>query len=113
MAKYSTLAFVGSAFIATIAVPKIRVCYHQPLFYLALIAGLAIIAPNLAWLWEHNFVAFHWVDIQIKRQFNPALFIKLLSIYYPLLFLWWIYAATTFSSAGLPIPINASCCWSA
>lgn len=90
MAKYSTLAFVGAAFIATIVVPKIRVCYRQPLFYLALIAGLAIIAPNLAWLWEHNFVAFHWVDSQIKRQFNPALFIKLLSIYYPLLFLWWI-----------------------
>lgn len=89
MAKYSTLAFVGAVFIATIIVPKIRVCYRQPLFYLALIIGVAILAPNLLWLWEHNFVAFHWVDSQIKRQFNPGLFIKLLSIYYPLLFLWW------------------------
>ncbi len=90
MAKYSTLAFVGAVFIATLVVPKIRVCYRQPVFYLALFVGLAIIAPNLFWLWEHNFVAFHWVDSQIKRQFNPELFIKLLSIYYPLLFLWWI-----------------------
>ncbi|HGG4756894.1 TPA: glycosyltransferase family 39 protein [Salmonella enterica subsp. enterica serovar Ball] len=90
MAKYSTLAFVGSVFIATLVVPKVRICYRQPVFYLALLVGVIIIAPNLFWLWEHNFAAFNWVDSQIKRQFNPVIFIKLLSIYYPLLFLWWI-----------------------
>ncbi|ACR70138.1 glycosyltransferase [Edwardsiella ictaluri] len=90
MAKYSTLAFVAAVFIATLASPKIRRCYRQPIFYLALLIGLAIIAPNLFWLWEHNFVAFSWVDSQIERQFNPGIFIKLISIYYPLLFLWWI-----------------------
>lgn len=70
MAKYSTLAFVAAVFIATLASPKIRRCYRQPIFYLALLIGLAIIAPNLFWLWEHNFVAFSWVDSQIERQFN-------------------------------------------
>ncbi|WP_345831312.1 glycosyltransferase family 39 protein [Erwinia sp. HDF1-3R] len=90
MAKYSTLAFVGAVLIATLVMPKIRACYRQPIFYLALLTGLAIIAPNLFWLWEHNFAAFNWVDSQIKRQFNPGVFIKLLSINYPLLFLWWI-----------------------
>ncbi|AKM48627.1 PMT-2 domain-containing protein [Edwardsiella anguillarum] len=90
MAKYSTLAFVGAVFVATLAVPKIRRCYRQPVFYLALLIGLVMLAPNLFWLWEHDFAAFNWVDTQIARQFNPSLFIKLLSIYYPLLFLWWI-----------------------
>lgn len=90
MAKYSTLSFVGAVFIATLLVPKIRECYRQPVFYLALFFGLAIIAPNLFWLWEHDFAAFNWVDSQINRQFNPGVFIKLISIYYPLLFLWWI-----------------------
>ncbi|MGK0600305.1 glycosyltransferase family 39 protein [Yokenella regensburgei] len=90
MAKYSTLAFVSSVFIATLIVPKLRLCYRQPIFYLAILIGLAIIAPNLFWLWAHNFAAFKWVDSQIIYQFNPGIFIKLLSIYYPLLFLWWI-----------------------
>jgi len=90
MAKYSTLVFIGTVFIATIVGPKIRECYRQPLFYLAFIAGLAILAPNMAWLFEHNFVAFRWVNSHIKHGFNPELFMKMLSIYYPLLFLWWI-----------------------
>lgn len=90
MAKYSSLAFVGSVFISTIIVPQIRCCYRHPVFYVALFIGLLLIAPNLYWLWEHNFSAFHWVDSQIKSQFNPNLFIKLLSVFYPLLFLWWI-----------------------
>ncbi|WP_052285323.1 glycosyltransferase family 39 protein [Kluyvera genomosp. 1] len=90
MAKYTTLAFVGAIFIATLVVPKIRTCYRQPVFYLALVAGIAIIAPNLLWLWQHDFAAFSWVDSQIKRQFNPEIVIKLLCIYYPLLFMVWI-----------------------
>ena len=90
MAKYSTLAFIGAVFIATLVVPKIRECYRQPVFYLALAVGIAIIAPNLLWLWQHDFAAFNWVDSQIKRQFNPEIFIKLLCIYYPLLFMIWI-----------------------
>lgn len=90
MAKYSTLAFISSVFIATLVAPKIRVCYRNPLFYLALLSGIAIIAPNLFWLWEHHFAAFCWVDSQIKRQFNPEILVTLLSIHYPLLFLLWI-----------------------
>lgn len=87
MAKYSTLAFVAGVFAATLIVPRLRVCYRQPLFYLALFTGIAMIAPNLVWLWQHDFAAFSWVDSQIKRQFNPEILITLLSIYYPLLFL--------------------------
>lgn len=90
MAKYSSLAFVVAVFISTLLVPKIRYCYRQPAFYIALLLGLILIAPNLYWLWEHNFVAFRWVDSQIKSQFNPGLFTKLLSIFYPLLVLGWI-----------------------
>lgn len=49
-----------------------------------------IVSPNLSWLWQHDFAAFSWIDSQIKREFNPKLLLKLSSIYYPLLFLWWI-----------------------
>ncbi|MDS7721615.1 glycosyltransferase family 39 protein [Pantoea ananatis] len=90
MAKYSTLAFVSAVFIATLIVPRLRVSYRQPVFYLAVVAYIAIISPNLLWLWQHDFAAFNWVDSQIKRDLNPWLFLKLLSIYYPLLILWLI-----------------------
>ncbi|WP_366518939.1 glycosyltransferase family 39 protein [unidentified bacterial endosymbiont] len=90
MAKYSTLAFVGAVCIATLVVPKIRMCYRQPIFYVALLTGFAIIVPNFFWLQQHEFAAFNWVDSQIRREFNPGIFLKLLTIYYPLLVLWWI-----------------------
>ncbi|MFP3439131.1 glycosyltransferase family 39 protein [Pantoea sp. SIMBA_133] len=90
MAKYSTLAFVSAVFIATLIVPRLRTCYRKPVFYLSILAYVAIISPNLFWLWQHDFAALFWVDSQIKRDFNPWIFLKLLSIYYPLLFLWWI-----------------------
>lgn len=90
MAKYSTLSFIGSVFITTLILPSVRKCYRQPNFYLALLAGLAILSPNIYWLWEHDFAAFQWVDSQVRRGFNPALILKILSVFYPLLFLQWI-----------------------
>ncbi|ADO46523.1 glycosyltransferase family 39 protein [[Enterobacter] lignolyticus] len=90
MAKYSTLAFVGFVFLSTLAVPRIRSCYRQPAFYAALLLGLLLILPNLIWLWQHDFAAFSWVDSQIKNRFNPELFSKAFTVFYPLLILWWI-----------------------
>ncbi|EPW3922594.1 TPA: glycosyltransferase, partial [Enterobacter cloacae] len=87
MAKYSTFAFVFAVFIATLVVPKIRSCYRSTFFYLAIVLCVCIVIPNILWLWDHNFAAVDWVDSQIMRQFNPKIIVKLISIFYPLLFL--------------------------
>lgn len=106
MAKYSSLAFVASVFIATLIVPKVRQCYRYPVFYISLLIGLIFIAPNMYWQWEHNFVAFRWVDSQINNQFNPGLFINILSIYYPLVILWWILSRSKASIKWPQQPFN-------
>ncbi|MCW0310032.1 glycosyltransferase family 39 protein [Pantoea ananatis] len=111
MAKYSTLAFVSAVFIATLVVPRLRICYRQPAFYLALLAYMAIVSPNLFWLWQHDFAAFNWVDSQIKRAFNPQIFLKLLSIYYPLLFLWWIVRRSKIPLRWPADPIKSTLLW--
>lgn len=90
MAKYSTLAFVGAVFLSTLAVPRLRSCYRQPAFYGALLLGMLLVLPNILWLWRHDFAAFSWVDSQITSRFNPALGIKALTVFYPLLILWWV-----------------------
>lgn len=88
MAKYSTLAFVCAVFISTLIIPRLRFFYRRPNFYTSIIIYIFIISPNILWLIQHDYAAFNWVDSQIKTTFNPWVFTKLLSIYYPLLILW-------------------------
>lgn len=90
MAKYSTFAFVYFAFLSTLFIPHIRRCYRQPQFYLAVAAWLAIVVPNLVWLWQHDFAAFKWVDSQVKMQLNLDMLQSLLLVFYPSWFLWLI-----------------------
>lgn len=90
MAKYSTLALVGGVFLSTLLVPSVRRCYNHPVFYLALLIYFILVTPNIIWLWQHDFAAFRWVDSQIDAGLNLSLFTALLTIFYPLFFLWWI-----------------------
>lgn len=69
-------------------VAPLRRCYRQPPFYLALAIGLALVLPNALWLWQHDWVAFRWVDSQIKRQLNPGILLTLLLVFYPVSLLW-------------------------
>lgn len=90
MAKYSTFAFVYFVVLSTLFVPPIRRCYRQPQFYLAIAIWLALVLPNLFWLWRHDFAAFKWVDSQIKMQLNINMLQSLLLVFYPSLILWLI-----------------------
>ncbi|NIH11197.1 MAG: glycosyltransferase family 39 protein [Serratia symbiotica] len=90
MAKYSTFALVFFIVLATLLVPSIRRCYRQPQFYLAVAVWLALVLPNLYWLWQHDFAAFKWVDSQTSMQLNFAILLSLLLVFYPLFLLWFI-----------------------
>ncbi len=90
MAKYSTAAFVYFILLATVTVPDIRQCYRKPAFYLAGVLGMLIVAPNLVWLWQHNFAAFRWVDSQVRPHWNGHILTSLLSVFYPSALLWGI-----------------------
>ncbi|WP_237385793.1 ArnT family glycosyltransferase [Xenorhabdus sp. Sc-CR9] len=85
MAKYSSLAIIGSVFLISLFVPKVRRNYRQPLFYLAIILWLALVLPNLWWLVNNDFAAFKWVDSQIKAGFNLHTTRAMLSVFYPLI----------------------------
>ncbi len=84
MGKYSTLALVGTVFLLTLFVPKVRKSYQQPLFYIAIALWFALILPNLFWLLENDFSAFKWVDSQIEQGFNLHVVSSTLSVFYPL-----------------------------
>lgn len=90
MAKYSTAAFVYFILLATVIVPEIRQSYRKPVYYLAIVLGVLIVAPNIVWLWQHNFAAFRWIDSQVRVHWNGHILIALLSVFYPSLFLWGI-----------------------
>lgn len=60
MAKYSTLAFVGSVFLLTLAIPSLRRHYRSPWFYAAMACFFALVLPNIFWIVEHNFVSINW-----------------------------------------------------
>ncbi|SFU59554.1 ArnT family glycosyltransferase [Xenorhabdus koppenhoeferi] len=85
MAKYSSLAIIGSVFLLSLFVPKVRRNYREPLFYLAIILWLALVLPNLWWLVNNDFAAFKWVDSQIKEGFNLHTTRAMLSVFYPLI----------------------------
>ncbi len=52
MGKYSSLAFIGSVFLSSLFVPKVRASYCSPYFYLALAIWFAFVIPNFIWLWQ-------------------------------------------------------------
>ncbi|KLU17295.1 MULTISPECIES: glycosyltransferase family 39 protein [Xenorhabdus] len=85
MAKYSSLAIVGSVFLLSLFVPKVRRNYREPLFYLAIVIWFALVLPNVWWLVHNDFVAFKWVDSQIQEGFNLHTTRAILSVFYPLI----------------------------
>ncbi|MBI6547705.1 glycosyltransferase family 39 protein [Xenorhabdus lircayensis] len=85
MGKYSSLAIVGSVFLLSLFVPKVRRNYREPLFYLAIVVWLALVLPNVWWLVHNDFVAFKWVDSQIQKGFNLHTTRAAFSVFYPLI----------------------------
>ncbi|MBD2780305.1 glycosyltransferase family 39 protein [Xenorhabdus szentirmaii] len=85
MGKYSSLSIIGSVFLLSLFVPKVRRHYREPLFYLAITLWLALVLPNLGWLVQNDFVAFKWVDSQIQQGFNLHTTRAVLSVFYPLI----------------------------
>ncbi|AOM41924.1 glycosyltransferase family 39 protein [Xenorhabdus hominickii] len=87
MGKYSSLAIIGSVFLLSLFVPKVRRNYREPLFYLAIVVWFALVLPNVWWLVHNDFVAFKWVDSQIQQGFNLHTTSAVLSVFYPLIIL--------------------------
>lgn len=85
MAKYSTLSIVGSIFLLSLFIPKVRENYRHPWFYISIGLWIALVIPNLFWLSENNFVAFKWVNSQIQHGFNLHIAVATLSVFYPLI----------------------------
>jgi len=90
MAKYSTFAFVFIIVLATLLVPLICRCYRQPQFYLAVAVWLALVLPNLYWLWQHDFAALKCVGSQTNMQFKLGIMRSMPLVFYTLFFLWLI-----------------------
>jgi 4-amino-4-deoxy-L-arabinose transferase-like glycosyltransferase len=85
MAKYSSLILIGFIFLSTLVIPSFRRCYRQPVWYAALLLALMLIAPNLLWLWQHDFAAFRWVGSQMHSEINIGVLTCVLSVFYPLI----------------------------
>ncbi|CBJ79357.1 conserved hypothetical protein; putative membrane protein [Xenorhabdus bovienii str. Jollieti] len=85
MGKYSSLSIIGSVFLLSLFVPRVRRSYREPLFYLAIALWFMLILPNVWWLVHNDFAAFKWVDSQIQQGFNLHTTRAVLSVFYPLL----------------------------
>ncbi|CDG87926.1 glycosyltransferase family 39 protein [Xenorhabdus bovienii] len=85
MGKYSSLSIIGSVFLLSLFVPKVRRSYKEPLFYLAIALWFMLILPNGWWLVHNDFAAFKWVDSQIQQGFNLHTTRAVLSVFYPLI----------------------------
>ncbi|MDE9517366.1 glycosyltransferase family 39 protein [Xenorhabdus bovienii] len=96
MGKYSSLSIIGSVFLLSLFVPKVRRSYREPLFYLAIALWFMLILPNVWWLVHNDFAAFKWVDSQIQQGFNLHTTRAVLSVFYPLL----IVGAIIYLSGG-------------
>ena len=89
--KYAVLFFIA-AIIFSLLLTKHRIIFTKKHFWLAVIMGLLLIAPNLAWQYIHNFPLLHHMqelrDTQL-RYINKTDFIKdqFLSLL-PLFFVW-------------------------
>jgi hypothetical protein len=90
MAKYSTLAFIGTLFLLTLVLPSLRRCYRCSWFYAGLLLGVLLVLPNILWLSQHQFAAFNWVASQVTPQLNGRALIAALLIFYPLGVLAWL-----------------------
>ncbi|HCH50810.1 MAG TPA: glycosyltransferase [Proteus sp.] len=90
MGKYSSLAIIGSVFLLSLFVPKVRQSYCSVYFYLAIAIWLAFVIPNFIWLWHNDFAAFKWVDSQIDHRFNLRTARAALTVFYPVIIMWGI-----------------------
>lgn len=87
MAKYSSAAIIFPLILFTLFSPRIRRHYRQIWIWLGWSAGLLLVLPNLLWLLEHNFAAYHWVDSEIITGVNIHALTGVVCVFYPLLFL--------------------------
>lgn len=87
MAKYSSAAVIFPPILCTFFSLRIRKHYRQPWIWLGWGVGLLLTIPNLFWLLEHNFAAYHWVSSEIKQGVNAHALISIVCVFYPLAFL--------------------------
>ncbi|MDF3054556.1 MAG: hypothetical protein K0Q74_463 [Gammaproteobacteria bacterium] len=62
MVKYSTIIFMSGLFLYLLIEKEARQSFRQPGVYLGAVIFLLPVLPNLVWLFQHDFVAFHYVS---------------------------------------------------
>ncbi|CAM3444517.1 MULTISPECIES: glycosyltransferase family 39 protein [Yersinia] len=85
MSKYSSFAFFPFMLIYAFSTKKGRESCNSKEFYLSLLLFLLIIAPNIFWLYQHDFAAFNWVDSQINAGLNSKVLFSALVVFYPII----------------------------
>ncbi len=62
MVKYSTIIFMAGVFLYLLTEKEARRSFFQSGIYMAVVAFLIPVLPNLLWLWRHDLVAFHYIS---------------------------------------------------
>ncbi|AKM32343.3 hypothetical protein AB870_22950 [Pandoraea faecigallinarum] len=83
MTKYSTFALLAPVWVVTLRSPGMRRHYRHPGFWLGVAIFVALVTPNVCWLFEHDFAAFRWVDDQIRQRLNLRGLRGALTAFYP------------------------------
>ncbi len=91
LGKYSTAFYIISFFVAVLLTDKRKWLLGKH-FYLSMLLGLAICAPNLVWQFQHNFPAMHHMDLLTKQQLKYNSRAEFLAnqvlIAFPSFFIW-------------------------
>ncbi len=69
--KYSTVLLLSVFAVMMITRPEARRCLKKPGPYIALFVGLALFAPHLVWLYQHDFLPFTYVKDRLTEA-GPA-----------------------------------------
>ena len=65
MAKYTTVLYLPFMLAIVLVQGRLRATLTQPWLWGGVLVGLALIAPNLYWLSQHDYAAFRWFSTRV------------------------------------------------
>lgn len=96
MAKYSTVIFLPFMLAVVLVDAKARASLWSGYLLAGLVAGTLLVLPNLWWLSQHDFSAFHWFHSRVVGGFNLENVELYLSVFYNLILLTIVLMACGF-----------------
>jgi hypothetical protein len=74
LSKYAMIYFVTGMLVATFACPDSRSALRNPAIWSAMLLATVIVAPNVAWNYQHGFATFaHTGGLVLDEPFQPSL----------------------------------------